>query len=110
MENRVEISSDDEFDIDKGFDIPLGQRLAMKRTAETSADKEPPLKKSLSCAFTDDDDEDWNVSTQAAKTRKGVSSVEVSLILVGQDELNCSHSSGNSSPSLDPLHSPGPDL
>ena len=73
MENRIEISSDDEFDLDKDYDIPLGQRLAIKRTAETSVDREPPLKKTLSCAFTDDDEEE--VSTPAPKIRK--SAVEV---------------------------------
>ena len=76
MDDKIEISSDDEFDLDKGYDIPLGQRLAIKRTAETSAGREPPLKKSLSCAFTDEDD---HVSTPALKIqgRVNVSSVEV---------------------------------
>ena len=106
MEDRIEISSDDEFDLDKGYDIPLGQRLAIKRTAETSVDREPPLKKSLSCAFTDDEDAD--ISTPALKVQSGNATVEV--IIANLTRLmrcgNHFHSSGNSA-SPDPLHRPG---
>ena len=107
MEDRIEISSDDEFDLDKGYDIPLGQRLAIKRTAETSVDREPPLKKSLSCAFTDDEDAD--VSIPAPKVQSKNTAVEV--IVADLKRLmrygHHFHSSGNSSASPDPLHRPG---
>ena len=107
MEDRIEISSDDEFDLDKGYDIPLGQRLAIKRTAETSVDREPPLKKSLSCAFTDDEDAD--VSTPAPKVQSTNAAVEVIVANITRLMRYGNHfqSSGDSSASPDPLHCSG---
>ena len=77
MDDKIEISSDDEFDLDQGYDIPLSQRLAIKRTAETSVGREPPLKKSLSCAFTDEDDDDVSTPAPKIQWRGQASSVEV---------------------------------
>ena len=58
MAELIVISSDDEFDLDKDYDLPLGQRLAFKRTVETSVNRESSLKESGSCSFTDDEDAD----------------------------------------------------
>ena len=67
MEDQIEISSDDEFDLDKDFDLPLGERLGLERSGVGAVTR----------TFTHSRQEDGNIS--AAKVLERNSSIAVSL-------------------------------
>ena len=69
MEDQIEISSDDEFDLDKDYDLPLGERLGLERSGVGAVAR----------TFTHSHQDDGNTSAAKVLKRNSSASIAVSL-------------------------------